>query len=123
MVNPPLPLSRPKIKANKSAAPAQGIIAQFRILGGSLGISASTVLLSKKASQVLSESGQPLSAEQRDAVHKAYSEAFHSDMIAAVAAAGAAILVVLVAYRRGQMLVKDQKEARVREEIERQVRL
>ncbi|GIJ90530.1 hypothetical protein Asppvi_009487 [Aspergillus pseudoviridinutans] len=112
-------------------APAQGIIAQLRILGGSLGISTSTVFLNTKTSELLSglltpqeqatlgHSGAPLSSEQRSAVHRAFSEAFHDDMVAAAAVSGAAVLVVLGAYRRGRMLVTDQKNARVREEIAR----
>ncbi|KAF7180675.1 hypothetical protein CNMCM7691_009966 [Aspergillus felis] len=112
-------------------APAQGIIAQLRILGGSLGISTSTVFMNTKASELLSgiltpqeqatlgHSGAPLSSEQRSAVHRAFSEAFHDDMVAAAAVSGAAVLVVLGAYRRGRLLVTDQKRARVQEEIAR----
>ncbi|KAJ5190285.1 uncharacterized protein N7498_009270 [Penicillium cinerascens] len=112
-------------------APAQGIIAQLRILGGSLGISTSTVFLNTKTSELLSGLLTPqeqatlgygratLSSEQRSAVHRAFSEAFHNDMVVAAAVSGAAVLVVLVAYRRERMLVTDQKKARVLEEIAR----
>ncbi|CRG90841.1 putative MFS-type transporter C1399,02 [Talaromyces islandicus] len=113
-------------------APAQGIIAQLRILGGSLGISTSTVFLNTKASELsglltpqeqatLGQGGTPLSPEQRSAVHRAFSEAFHNDMVAAAAVSGAAVLVVLGTYRRRRMLVADQKKARVQEEIARRV--
>ncbi|BCS24885.1 uncharacterized protein APUU_41329S [Aspergillus puulaauensis] len=112
-------------------APAQGIIAQLRILGGSLGISTSTVFLNTKANELLSglltpqeqatlgHGGAPLSPEKRSVVHRAFSEAFHNDMVAGVAVSGAAVLVVLGAYRRGRMVVADQKKARVNEEIAR----
>lgn len=40
-------------------------------------------------------------------------------MLAAAGVSGAAVLVVLGAYRRGRMLVTDQKKARVQEEIAR----
>ncbi|CEJ81181.1 hypothetical protein VHEMI01325 [[Torrubiella] hemipterigena] len=115
-------------------APAQGIIAQLRILGGSLGISTSTVFLNSKITEILSglltpqeqatlgHDGPPLSPQQRSAVHRAYSEAFHSDMLAAAAVSGAAILVVLASYRRGRKLVQEQQDARVREEIARRAR-
>ncbi|KAL2855791.1 major facilitator superfamily domain-containing protein [Aspergillus pseudodeflectus] len=115
-------------------APAQGIIAQLRILGGSLGISASTIFLNAKSREHLTgvltpdeldtlghSDGAPLSWEKRRAVHRAFSEAFHNDMVAAVAVSGVAVLVVLLgAYRRGKrMRVEDQKMARVREEMAR----
>ena len=107
----------------------------MRILGGSLGISTSTVFLNNKVKEQLSgllsplqeatlgQTGAPLSAKQRTAVHKAFSEAFHNDMVASAAISGAAILVVFGAYRRGRMLMIDQKNARIREEIERRTRL
>ncbi|CAL5868750.1 uncharacterized protein PFLUO_LOCUS2977 [Penicillium psychrofluorescens] len=105
--------------------------AQLRILGGSLGISTSTVFLNLKSSELLSglltpqeqatlgRGGAPLSSEQRSAVHRAFSEAFHNDMVAAAAVSGVSVLVVLGAYRRGRMLLADQKKARVQEEIAR----
>ncbi|KAJ5183534.1 hypothetical protein N7492_001150 [Penicillium capsulatum] len=112
-------------------APAQGTIAQLRILGGSLGISTSTIFLNAKSRDQLSglltpdqqstlgQGRTPLSLAQRSAVHRAFSDAFHNDVVAAAAVSGAAILVVFGVYRRGRMLVVDQKKARVREEIER----
>ena len=96
-----------------------------------MGISTSTIFLNTKASELLSElltpqeqatlgrGGAPLSSEQRSAVHRAFSEAFHNDMVAAAAVSGTAVLVVLGAYRRGRMLVADQKKTRFQEEIAR----
>lgn len=78
-----------------------------------------TGLLTPQQQATLGQGGEPLSPEQRSAVHRAFSAAFHNDMVAAVAVSGAAVLVVLSAYRRRRMLVADQKEARVREEIAR----
>lgn len=103
----------------------------MRILGGSLGISTSTIFLNRKTGELLSgllspqeqatlrHGGVPFSPEKRSAVHRAFSEAFHSDMVVAAAVSGAAVLVVLGAYRRGRMIVADQKMARFQEEIYR----
>ncbi|KAL3442365.1 major facilitator superfamily domain-containing protein [Aspergillus insuetus] len=112
-------------------APAQGIIAQLRILGGSLGISTSTIFQNAQVRNHLtglltaselatlghsSGSQAPLSAEKRSAVHKAFSDAFHNDMVAAVVVSGVAILVVLVGYRAGRRMgVEELKGERVRE--------
>lgn len=99
-----------------------------------MGISTSTVFLNSKITEILSglltpqeqatlgHDGPPLSPQQRSAVHRAYSEAFHSDMLAAAAVSGAAILIVLASYRRGRKLVQEQQDARVREEIARRAR-
>lgn len=61
----------------------------------------------------------PLLPEKRSAVHRAFLEAFRSDMVVAATVSGAAVLVVLGAYRRGRMIVEYQKKARVQEEIDR----
>jgi hypothetical protein len=131
MVSSP-PLIADRVSGLSRAAPAQGIIAQLRILGGSLGISTSTVFLNTTVSALsglltpqqqatLGQGGAPLSPEQRSAVHRAFSEAFHNDMVAAAAISGAAVLVVLGTYRRRRMLVADQKQALVQEEIARRL--
>ncbi|KAL3496383.1 hypothetical protein BJX62DRAFT_232491 [Aspergillus germanicus] len=114
-----------------------GIIAQLRILGGSLGISTSTIFQNAQVRHHLSDlltaselatlghrsgSGAPLSAEKRRAVHKAFSDAFHNDMVAAAVVSGVAILVVLVGYRAGRRMgVEEQKGERVREEVARRL--
>ncbi|KAL2787780.1 major facilitator superfamily domain-containing protein [Aspergillus keveii] len=119
-------------------APAQGIIAQLRILGGSLGISTSTIFQNAQVRNHLaglltaselatlghsSGSDAPLSAEKRRAVHRAFSDAFHNDMVAAVVVSGVAILVVLVGYRAGRRMgAEELKGERVREEVARRLR-
>ncbi|KAJ0415446.1 major facilitator superfamily domain-containing protein [Aspergillus carlsbadensis] len=120
-------------------APAQGIIAQLRILGGSLGISTSTIFQNSQVRTHLSglltpaelatlghssAGGTPLSAEKRDAVHRAFSGAFHNDMVTAVAVSGVAVVAVLVGFRVGERrVVAEQKGERVKEEVGRRLKL
>ncbi|TVY40402.1 Efflux pump, partial [Lachnellula subtilissima] len=79
---------------------AQGIIAQVRILGGSLGIAASTSILGLSQRQHLSHLD-------------AYADAFSADMKVAAIVAGAAVLATVVTYRRERVDV----QARVRERV------
>jgi MFS family permease len=122
---------------DSNPAPAQGIIAQLRILGGSLGISTSTIFQNAQVRNHLaglltaselatlghsSGSDAPLSAEKRRAVHRAFSDAFHNDMVAAVVVSGVAILVVLVGFRAGRRMgAEELKGERVREEVARRL--
>lgn len=116
-------------------APAQGIVAQLRILGGSLGISMSTALVDRKVGQylpnlapeklaTLGSGGAQLSHTEREALHAAYSAAFHDGMVVAVAVSGAAVLLTLCAYRRGdRKMVSDQRQALAQEEMARRQRM
>ncbi|KAF9870111.1 major facilitator superfamily transporter [Colletotrichum karsti] len=73
-------------------APAQGIIAQVRILGGSLGIAASTAILGTKMRQELAGvlkpdqmasihgGGMDLTQSQATAVRQVYADSFQQDM-------------------------------------------
>lgn len=87
-------------------------MAQLRVLGGSLGISVSTVLLHHEVSkhlvgvvtpQGLSTPGgglTHLSPSERDAVRTAYSEAFRKGMVSASVVSAVAVLSALGGYRR-----------------------
>ncbi|POR37397.1 Multidrug resistance protein 3 [Tolypocladium paradoxum] len=104
-------------------APAQGILAQLRVLGGSLGISTSTVFVHTEANRYLAGvltahermtlggEGTHLSDEQWEEVHVAYSEAFRKGMIAAAVVSGAAVLLTLGGYRRDRRGVEEQRRA------------
>ncbi|KAG5976515.1 hypothetical protein E4U58_003347 [Claviceps cyperi] len=89
-------------------ASAQGILAQLRILGGSLGIAASTAILRKEtdstpASPSLSSLHVTRSASMRRAddglskVRGTYGRAFHTDMVVATVLSGAAVAFTLAA--------------------------
>ena len=67
--------------------------------------------------------GKDLSLDQQASVRHAFSEAFHQDMVAAVAVSAAAILVVLGAYRRERVLIADQNQERIKEEMARRAAL
>ncbi|PHH85924.1 hypothetical protein CDD83_10985 [Cordyceps sp. RAO-2017] len=95
-------------------APAQGILAQLRVLGGSLGISTSTIfvhaetrkhlsgILTERESVMLGRDGNALSRQKWEAIHVAYSEAFRKGMISAAVVSGIAIFLTLSGYRHGQ---------------------
>ncbi|KAG5993730.1 hypothetical protein E4U43_003413 [Claviceps pusilla] len=99
-------------------ASAQGILAQLRILGGSMGIAASTAILRREmtgaASSPSSPSSSPSSshfyrAEQAavsdDASHhvrKTYAQAFHTDMVVATIISALAVAFTLLALLQQQ---------------------
>jgi hypothetical protein len=97
-----------------SSAPAQGILSQLRILGGSLGIATSTWFLQSQVNDhlvgllsphelaTLGGGGLGLSQEQRTAVQYVYSEAFKHGMVSATIVAGVGILVTFLAFPHGQ---------------------
>ncbi|KAF5137063.1 Multidrug resistance protein 3 [Metarhizium anisopliae] len=87
--------------APKHYAPAQGILAQLRIFGGSLGIAASTAILRTKTQGGLLPVGKRESqapGSQSQSVKMAFAEAFRTDMMVATAVSGAAVILALVAY-------------------------
>ncbi|KAI5457203.1 major facilitator superfamily domain-containing protein [Mariannaea sp. PMI_226] len=102
-------------------APAQGIMSQVRLLGGSLGIATSTALMHQKITKYLTGVLTPqqlqtlggdahLNQSQLDAVRFAYAESFQTDMKVAVSVAAAGLVVTLGAYRRQRLLIQDQRD-------------
>ncbi|CAG9977868.1 unnamed protein product [Clonostachys byssicola] len=112
-------------------APAQGIVSQLRILGGSLGISTSTLLLQNEIRerlaglltaeqlQTLGHVGTPLTEIQQDALELAYSNMFRNGMLVAAGVGGLGILTTLPAFRRERKNFQEQRQERVVEERER----
>ncbi|CAG9946739.1 unnamed protein product [Clonostachys rosea f. rosea IK726] len=112
-------------------APAQGIVSQLRILGGSLGISASTLLLQNEIRQhlaglltaeqlqTLGHVGTPLTEIQQEALELAYSNMFRNGMLIAAGVGGLGILTTLPAFRRERKNFQEQRQERVVEERER----
>ncbi|KAF1733966.1 putative transporter [Beauveria bassiana] len=99
------------------AASAHGILAQMRILGGSIGIATATILLRNKLSDV---SKGPISAivEQDGAVAMslAYSSAFRAGMKVCSILSGIAVLVSILGFRRTRMDMNEQRAKLFREE-------
>lgn len=93
----------------------------MRILGGSLGISASTVFLHEEVKSKLGRTlqhrstgitGYPegsLPPQAFAALQSAYTTAFHRGMVVACAAAGAAMLVTLIGFRRQRQDMLQQR--------------
>lgn len=91
-------------------APAQGVVAQIRILGGSIGIAASSVILGvilrtqlvgvvdpKQLSSLESNRGS-FTEFQLDAIRQAYAEAFTKDMQVCAIIAGIATITTFAAW-------------------------
>ncbi|EFY92081.1 MFS multidrug transporter, putative [Metarhizium acridum CQMa 102] len=101
--------------------PAQGILAQLRIFGGSLGIAASTAILRTKTHRGLlpvGKRGSQAHGSQSQLAKMTFAEAFRTDMMVATAVSGAAVMVALVAYwlRRNNQSAPDgrpQKKGRM----------
>ncbi|KAI0908905.1 major facilitator superfamily transporter [Ustulina deusta] len=101
-------------------APAQGIVAQVRVFGGSLGIAASSAILgvslhtqvggSVTSQQIASVEGDGanLAPSELAAIRRAYADAFREDMRVCTIIAGVALLWALGTYKQ-----------QVRQEIER----
>ncbi|KAG5981179.1 hypothetical protein E4U55_003212 [Claviceps digitariae] len=87
-------------------ASAQGILAQLRILGGSLGIAASTAILRRETNGIASSSSFPVrraeqptpsDPETQRHARELYAQAFRTDMVVATAISGLAVAFTLVA--------------------------
>ncbi|KAJ8128366.1 hypothetical protein O1611_g5267 [Lasiodiplodia mahajangana] len=112
-------------------APAQGIVAQVRVFGGSLGIAASSAILQislqaqgggSVTSQQISSvggSGANLAPAELAVIRKAYANAFREDMQVGTVVAGIALLWALGTYSRQRLSRDELRERRVGEEMER----
>ncbi|KAF5018852.1 hypothetical protein F66182_9144 [Fusarium sp. NRRL 66182] len=112
-------------------APAQGILSQVRLLGGSLGIAVSSALLNQKSSKHLTGVLTPLeqatidgpntnlSSSQWSAVRYTYSDAFKAEMKVATAVAACAVICTFGAVRKQRLLIDEQRAAIVAEEAAR----
>ncbi|KAI9049749.1 hypothetical protein LZ554_005901 [Drepanopeziza brunnea f. sp. 'monogermtubi'] len=97
---------------------AQGIIAQTRVLGGSLGIAASSVFLSLRESSLAPSDHATLhTAAASPAVRQAYTDAFSESMRVCAAISGACVLATLLTYRRRPMVIMERRREQVRSHI------
>ncbi|KAI1134460.1 major facilitator superfamily transporter [Hypoxylon sp. FL0543] len=113
----------------KDHASAQGLVAQVRVLGGSVGIAASSaiadVMLGKETGYL---SHQLSSHESRDdtllrllpaAVRRAYSDAFNEDMRVCAIIGGVATLVAFGAFSRRRLSLNDRMEQLAKDKMAR----
>ena len=114
-------------------APAQGIIAQLRILGGSVGIAASSAILGVKVrdqltgiltpDQLRGLAGQmsTLTPQQHAAVRVAYTDALKEDMIVCCDILAVAFFLTLGVYQKNRVSIEEKQRLRVIEERKRRV--
>lgn len=112
-------------------APAQGIIAQARMLGGSIGIAMSTALLavqqraklsgivSPAEIQDLSHTFPSLSEAQQVVVRQTYNHSFTETMKICAIIAGIGIILTVGTYRQGRVSLSEQRIQMVRDEMAR----
>lgn len=103
-------------------ATAQGILAQVRVLGGSIGIAASSAILNVKlhpytegaqASNQLPEGGlTSLPPQQQAIIRSVYTSALKDSMIACSALLGAGVLLAGLVYRKNRMLPFEMQQKR-----------
>lgn len=112
-------------------APAQGIAAQVRIFGGSLGIAASSAILQTTLQAQVKGSITPqqissaaagvsnLDSEDIAAIRRAYADAFRQDMQVCTIIGGIALLWALGTYSRKRLGRAERREQQVEQENER----
>lgn len=121
----------------RDTAVAQGIIAQVRMLGGSIGIAASTAILGVRQRQKLLDTGlvspielqtlaqslHTMSSTQAFAIRQAYTEAFNETMVVCAVISGAALIITAGAFRRSSMSMEDRRAQQFQNEGARQRKL
>ena len=103
------------------------------MLGGSIGIAASTAVLGRHEKTLLLDPGLlspdqlaslesaagSLAPAQHDAVVRTYADAFADDMHVCAAVAGACVLVALAAWRGNPPSMAERRREQAAEEVER----
>jgi hypothetical protein len=106
-------------------AAAQGIIGQLRILGGSIGIAASSAILADKEKTLFGSIPALHSGGSSDghpqppipaAIRQAFAEAFKLDMEVGAIVAGIAILLAAVMWRREHLSIVEMRERQIQDE-------
>lgn len=115
-------------------ATAQGIMAQVRIFGGSVGIAASTAILSTKQRQRLLETGilapsqiqslrntmSHLSPDHVRAVKQAYTDTFDDTLIVCSIISGVCLLVTIGIWEKNPLSIPEKREHQYKMEAMRQ---
>ncbi|KAI0555062.1 major facilitator superfamily transporter [Xylaria curta] len=111
-------------------APAQGIVAQVRIFGGSLGIAASSTILGLSLTaqvggsvtpQQIASGGADLAPGDLAAIRGAYAEAFREDMRVCTIIAGIGLLWAIGTYSRKRLNHTEQREQKMKDEAGRRM--
>lgn len=106
------------------SAVAQGIMAQVRVFGGSIGIAASTAILGIKQRQKLLETGlltpaqlqslrnamSSLSADQVHAVKQAFTDALNNTLVVCAIISGICLLVTIGCYQKDPPSIAERRE-------------
>ncbi|KAI1498156.1 major facilitator superfamily transporter [Biscogniauxia marginata] len=112
-------------------ATAQGIMAQVRVLGGSIGIAASSAILgvtlrerfggSVQLQQLssLEGGGSGMTQDQLIAIRQVYSDAFSEDMRVCTIIAGISILLTFGTFSRTRLNVAERRQEQIQEEVRR----
>ncbi|KAI0132005.1 major facilitator superfamily transporter [Xylariales sp. AK1849] len=115
----------------RDGSPAQGILSQTRILGGSIGIAASSAVLGVTLRSDLAGIVDPsklsslednidiLTPDQLNAVRHAYSKSFDKEMRVCAIVASVAVVLTCGGWTRKRWTVQEHNEQRMKEEIER----
>jgi MFS family permease len=121
----------------RDTAVAQGIMAQIRMLGGSIGIAASTAILGVRQRQQLLETGlvspkqmeslaealRSLPPAQVFAIRQAYTDAFNETLIICSIISGVALLVTAGGFQKKPMTMDDRRKQQFQNEAARQKQL
>ena len=121
----------------RDTAVAQGIMAQVRMLGGSIGIAASTAILGVRQRQQLLESGivsptqmeslsesmRHLAPEQVFAIRQAYTDAFNETLIVCSVIGSVALLVTAGGWQKHPLTMEARRRQQFEHEASRQKQL
>ncbi|TGO78030.1 hypothetical protein BELL_0082g00250 [Botrytis elliptica] len=112
-------------------AVAQGITSQARILGGSIGIAASTAILnlaqqtqltgivSPEQLASLESSAKTMTYAQLHAVRQAYSDSFSEDMIVCAIVASVCVIVTIGTRKKNAVTIEQRLREQIAEEVQR----
>lgn len=121
----------------RDTAVAQGIIALVRMLGGSIGIAASTAILGVKQRQQLldtaplnlvqlqslADSMPHLSPAQNFAIRQAYTDAFNETLVVCSVISGVALLATAGGWQKHPVTMEDRRRQQSQSEAARQRQL
>ncbi|KAI0889599.1 major facilitator superfamily transporter [Annulohypoxylon maeteangense] len=111
-------------------AVAQGVMAQVRVLGGSIGIAASSAIVGTRIKDQVGSletswlpspegAGDGLTHTQQIAVQQAYSDAFNEDMRVCAIIGAFAILVSFGMFSRRRLIIPEHSEQHTKERAEK----
>ncbi len=115
----------------RDSAVAQGIVAQARILGGSIGIATATVILATTEIRDLSglvtegqlaslqSEANSLSPQQLQAVRQAYADSFTEELRICAGIAALALITTLMTFERHPRSMQELRQQQIKDDDER----